>query len=80
MAEKKTTKKLVHDLVPKHELMKEDEVEKILKVYGIAKQQLPRILSKDPALEGLDANRGDVVRIERKSPTAILTNYYRIVI
>lgn len=94
MAEKKTAKKPVktkeapkpkpkaidHELVPKRELMKEDQVDALLKVYGIQKVHLPKILKSDPALYGMEIERGDVIKITRKSPTVIKSPYYRVVI
>ena len=88
MAAKKETKKQEkqkekpkeHELVPKHEIMKEKDVEDLLKKYGIRKAQLPKILKKDPALRSLEIERGEVIRIIRDSPTAIKSEYYRVVI
>ncbi|MFH1450725.1 MAG: DNA-directed RNA polymerase subunit H, partial [archaeon] len=68
---KPKAKQIEHELVPKHELIKEEEIEKLLKEYGIQKTHLPKIQKTDPALAGIDAGRGDVVKIIRKSPTAI---------
>ena len=74
------TTPIEHELIPKHELMSEEQVEALLKQYGIQKYHLPKILSTDPALIGMEVNRGDVVKITRKSPTAITSPYYRVVI
>ena len=78
--EKEKLKPIEHEIIPKHELMKEEEVEALLKEYGIQKMHLPRILKTDPALIGMEVQRGDVVKILRKSPTAIRSYYYRIII
>jgi len=69
-----------HELVPKHLIASEEEVEMVLKHYGITKTQLPRILRNDPAARVLGAKPGQVIRIERDSPTAGKTYYYRLVI
>ncbi|MHA1960558.1 MAG: DNA-directed RNA polymerase subunit H [Candidatus Thorarchaeota archaeon] len=69
-----------HDLVPKHIIAEESEVQMVLDHYGIAKPQLPRILRDDPAAKVLGARPGQVLRIERESPTAGRTYYYRLVI
>lgn len=69
-----------HDLVPKHELLKEKEKEEVLKKYGITLRQLPRILVTDPMVKNLNANVGDVIRITRKSETAGEIEYFRVVI
>jgi DNA-directed RNA polymerase subunit H len=68
-----------HDLVPKHVIAEEDEVQMVLDHYGIARPQLPRILREDPAAKVLGAKPGQVVRIERASPTAGVSYYYRLV-
>jgi len=78
--EKEKLKPIEHEIIPKHELMKEKEIEALLKEYGIQKTHLPKILRTDPALIGIEVERGDVVKILRKSPTAIRSYYYRIVI
>ena len=80
VAPKPKPKPIEHELIPKHELMAEHDVEALLKQYGIQKVHLPKILHGDPALIGLEVNRGDVVRITRKSPTAIISYYYRVVL
>lgn len=69
-----------HELVPKHELLNEKEKEELLKHYGIALKQLPRILIADPAIKNLNGNLGDVVRVTRKSETAGQTVYYRVIV
>ncbi|MDY6773594.1 MAG: DNA-directed RNA polymerase subunit RpoH/Rpb5 C-terminal domain-containing protein [Candidatus Nanohaloarchaea archaeon] len=53
-----------HELVPDHEVMGEGEVEELLEEYQITR----------------DAEPGDVIRIERDSPTAGETTYYRRVV
>ena len=69
-----------HELVPKHRIMKEEEVKKLLERYGITKKQLPKILTTDPVVKALGAKVGDVIEIERKSPVAGVTKYYRVVV
>ena len=69
-----------HELVPKHRIMSEKEVEELLKKYGITKKELPKILITDPAVKALNAKVGDVIEITRKSPVAGTTKYYRVVI
>jgi len=60
--------------------MKEEEVKKLLERYGITKKQLPKILTTDPVVKALGAKVGDVIEIERKSPVAGVTKYYRVVV
>lgn len=69
-----------HELVPDHEVLDEDEVETVLDEYSISKDKLPRITANDAALKPLQAEPGDVIRIERSSPTAGETTYYRLVV
>jgi len=70
---------LKHKLVPHHEILKEEEVEKLLKTYGIKKEQLPKILIDDPVAKAINAKEGDVIKIVRKSPTAGVSVAYRVV-
>ncbi|MBI2144146.1 DNA-directed RNA polymerase subunit H [Candidatus Woesearchaeota archaeon] len=69
-----------HVLVPKHVKLSEKEKEEVLKAYSATIENFPRILKKDPALEGLNVKYGDLIRIERKSPTAGKTVFYRTVV
>lgn len=69
-----------HRLVPKHEILDEDEVEELLEKFEIEKTNLPKIQKNDSALKQMDIEPGDVIRITRESPTAGETTYYRLVI
>ncbi len=69
-----------HALVPQHEVLPEKEVEELLKKINISKGQLPKILADDPAAKKLEAKRGDVIKITRKSRTAGTSVYYRVVV
>jgi DNA-directed RNA polymerase subunit H (RpoH/RPB5) len=69
-----------HELVPNQFIVSKDEVELVLGHYGISKPQLPRILREDPAAKVLGAKAGQIIRIERESPTAGHTYYYRLVV
>ncbi|MHC1610923.1 MAG: DNA-directed RNA polymerase subunit H [Candidatus Methanospirareceae archaeon] len=71
---------LEHELVPKHEIMDEDEVAELLKTYKIKKEQLPKIKSSDPVIKEIKAEVGDVVRITRRSEIAGKSLSYRLVI
>jgi DNA-directed RNA polymerase subunit H len=66
-----------HNLVPKHQVLKEAEVEQLFATYTLSPQHLPVIFIDDPALAGLDAKMGDIVRITRSSPTAGTAIVYR---
>ncbi len=69
-----------HELVPKHIILNENESNGLLKKYGIALKQLPRISSSDPVIKILNGNPGDVVKITRKSGIAGESIYYRVVV
>lgn len=61
-----------HILVPKHELVKdEDEIKALIQNLNLkSKFQLPLILKTDAMSKYLGLKNGDVVRITRVSPTA----------
>lgn len=67
-------------LVPRHSIMPEEEVDALLTKYGIVKSQLPKLLMADPSAKAIGAKPGDVVVVERESPTAGLSIYYRLVV
>jgi len=69
-----------HELVPTHTIARDDELKLVLNYYGIEKNQLPRIHRDDPAVKVLGARPGQVSRIERNSPTAGQSYYYRLVV
>ena len=71
---------LEHKMVPRHELVEEDELKKILSEYNIEKEQMPKIRESDPASRAIQAKVGDVVRITRESQTAGKAIFYRLVI
>ncbi|HLC85051.1 MAG TPA: DNA-directed RNA polymerase subunit RpoH/Rpb5 C-terminal domain-containing protein [Candidatus Nanoarchaeia archaeon] len=66
-----------HALVPKHTKCSEKETKELLERYQITAKELPAILFNDPALEGLNLQVGDVVKVARASPTAKQTAFYR---
>jgi DNA-directed RNA polymerase subunit H len=68
-----------HELVPKHWIASDEEIELVLSHYKINKSQLPRISFDDPAVKVLGALRGQVLRIERDSLTSGNSYYYRLV-
>ncbi|MHA1948550.1 MAG: DNA-directed RNA polymerase subunit H [Candidatus Thorarchaeota archaeon] len=69
-----------HEMVPTHIIAEDTEIQMVIDHYGINKTQLPRIQVRDPAARVLGARPGQVIRIERDSPTAGRTYYYRLVI
>ncbi|MDY6865558.1 MAG: DNA-directed RNA polymerase subunit H [Halobacteriota archaeon] len=71
---------LDHEMVPEHAIITEEEVELILKQYGITKGQLPKLKSSDPVAKQIGAKVDDVVKIIRNSPTAGRSVVYRLTI
>jgi len=69
-----------HKSVPKHEKLDEDEIEEVLEKFDVEKSGLPKIERTDAALKQMDVEEDDVIRIERESPTAGKTTYYRHVV
>lgn len=68
----------MHILQPKHTILKQEEVDKLLDNYNISLAQLPKIKIDDPAIPE-NASVGDVIKIERKEETGNVI-YYRVVI
>jgi DNA-directed RNA polymerase subunit H len=69
-----------HDFVPKHTVLTKEETEKVLKSYNITAAQLPKIFVNDPVLKIIKAEVGDIIKIERVSPTAEISYAYRVVV
>lgn len=70
----------INELVPKHEILSEEEKQKLLERLNISLKQLPKILVSDPCVKALGAKPGDVIKITRNSPTAGKYYYYRVVV
>ena len=72
---------LNHVLVPKHEVMKDNEVKDVMIKYNIVdKNKFPDISRFDPVSRAIGLRPGQVCHIIRPSKTAIESNYYRICI
>lgn len=69
-----------HALVPKHEILTEEEKKQLLSQFKVQPYQLPQIKASDPAVKAIGAKPGDVLRIIRKSPTAGEHSAYRYVV
>ncbi|MEM1895605.1 MAG: DNA-directed RNA polymerase subunit H [Nanopusillaceae archaeon] len=69
-----------HELVPKHEILSEEEKKQLLERYKVKLEDLPRIRINDPAIIKLKPKPGDIVKIIRKDPIAGETIYYRVVV
>ncbi|MBU3957496.1 MAG: DNA-directed RNA polymerase subunit H [Nanoarchaeota archaeon] len=71
---------LKHELVPAHRILADGERENLLEKFNIVAKQLPKILSADPVVKAADAKVGDVLEITRKSLSAGVAVYYRLVV
>ncbi len=69
-----------HALVPKHSKLSEKEKKELFEKYVADLRDLPRIYADDPAIDGLDAKEGDIIKISRKSLTAGDAVFYRRVV
>lgn len=76
-APKITFNSAAHYLVPKHDVLTQEEVEELFTTYKVSPQNLPIIFASDPGLSGLVVKMGDIVRITRKSPTAGTAVFFR---
>jgi DNA-directed RNA polymerase I, II, and III subunit RPABC1 len=72
--------KPMHILVPKHEIISEDEKKEVLEYYRITGNQMPKILSTDPIARYYRSTKGQVFKITRYSETCGETIYYRITV
>ena len=71
---------LMHDMVPKHQIMDDEELRTLLSDYNVAREQLPKIYHDDPIVKAIEALPGTVIRITRKSHTAGEAEAYRLVV
>ena len=68
-----------HMLVPKHEIMTEEEISEEFSDVDYDFKDLPKIKANDPVVEAIGAEPGNVLRITRESQTAGEFITYRIV-
>ena len=69
---------LNHDLVPKVEILSDQDIETMKSKYQVKNlAQLPEISRYDPQALAICLRPGKVCRFYRKSPTALETEYYR---
>ncbi|WP_294005863.1 DNA-directed RNA polymerase subunit H [uncultured Methanobrevibacter sp.] len=68
-----------HMLVPKHEIMTEEEISSEFSDVDYDFKNLPKIKVYDPVVLAIGARKGDILRITRESQTAGVFVTYRIV-
>jgi len=81
---------VAHHLLPRHEILTEDETRQVLESLETVAERLPKILVSDPGLQtdpkfvtGRDAGEnfhGRLVRIHRPSATAGEAIAYRLIV
>lgn len=69
-----------HNLVPRHEILTNSEIEDVQNKYHIKPYQLPYIKLSDPVVEFIGAKPGDILKVTRKSLTAGSSVIYRYVV
>jgi len=78
--EKKKFNILDHELVPEHIVLSKEEAEEVLKKFNIKPEQLPKILTTDPVVRAIGAKKGDIIKVIRRSKTALKSVVYRLVV
>jgi DNA-directed RNA polymerases I, II, and III subunit RPABC1 len=69
-----------HCLVPKHEVLNQDEKKQIIRQYRVTSKHFPLMLVSDPVARYYGLLPGAMVRITRPSPTAGTHVLYRVVV
>ena len=70
---------LEHELVPKHEVVREsDKIQKILKKFNCKLDELPIIKNNDTIARLILCVSGDICKITRKNLTSGFYEYYRL--
>jgi DNA-directed RNA polymerase subunit H (RpoH/RPB5) len=67
-----------HVFVPKHIILKDDEVAEVCAKYNIVKDNFHRILSQDPMAKFLGLRLGQVVKVNSSNPIVGYTPTYKI--
>lgn len=67
-----------HEIVPRHIILNQEEIEEMLKIFKTTRAQLPKLLTTDPVAKYYGMKAGDVCKIIRQSPMTGESYYYRI--
>ncbi len=67
-------------LVPKHEVLSKDEIDKFYKEFNCKKRNMPKMLTGDAVARYYNVKPGDIVRILRPSTTSGEAPAYRLVV
>jgi len=68
-----------HQLVPKHILLNDEEINVLLEKYSTTSNKLPKLLRSDPIAKYYGMKPNQVCKIIRKSPEVGNYPYYRLV-
>lgn len=68
-----------HELVPKHVLLNENEIQEVIDKYNTPKNMFPKMNSDDPVAKYYGAKSGDMFKIYRKSHSVGKTIAYRMI-
>jgi DNA-directed RNA polymerase subunit H (RpoH/RPB5) len=69
-----------HVLVPKHLKLSLEETKDLLEMYNLSTKQLPKIHKTDPAIQHLNPELGEIIKIVRDSATAGKSEFFRVVV
>jgi DNA-directed RNA polymerase subunit H len=69
-----------HIFVPEHIKLTEEEEKAVLEEFNVSKDEIPKILASDPAIQHLEIEYGNIIKIIRKSETNTETEFYRVVV
>ena len=69
-----------HELVPRHEILSEDERREVLERFHAKPYQFPWIKASDPLSIIIGAEPGDIIRVTGESATAGRAESYRYVV
>lgn len=69
-----------HELVPRHEVLSDEDARAVLEKYAVTPDQLPKVFAHDAVARAIRAKPGQIIKVKRKSPTSGEHVAYRYVI